>query len=42
MVGGHYVFELAKTPAAWKIGTLTLKTFYQTGNTMLLEEAAKR
>jgi len=40
MVAGHWVFELAKSEGAWKIQKMKLETFYQRGNTKLLEEAA--
>jgi hypothetical protein len=39
MVAGHYVFELAKNGGRWTIHAMTLETFYQTGNTKLLEVA---
>jgi hypothetical protein len=38
MVAGHYAFELTRN-AGWKIDRMTLETFYQTGNTRLLDEA---
>jgi hypothetical protein len=40
MVAGHYIFELAKVGSEWKIRKLTLQTFYQTGNSNLLQESA--
>src|SRR5262245_32156085 len=42
MVAGHYVMELAKAATAWRIRSLTLETFYQTGNMKLLEVAGGR
>ena len=41
MVAGHYVFGLQKISGEWKINSMTLETFYQTGNRKLLEEAAE-
>ena len=39
---GHYVFELSKREGGvWKIHGMTLLTRIQTGNTKLLEEAAR-
>jgi hypothetical protein len=40
MVAGHYIFKLAKEDVGWKIGTMTLQTLYQSGNTQLLQEVA--
>jgi len=40
VVGGHYVFELAKTSETWRITTMKLETFHQSGNTKLLQEAS--
>ncbi|HEU4420160.1 MAG TPA: nuclear transport factor 2 family protein [Planctomycetota bacterium] len=42
MVAGHYVMELAKSTTAWRIRSLTLETFYQSGNLKLLEVAGGR
>jgi hypothetical protein len=42
MVAGHYVMKLAKDASAWRIRSLTLETFYQTGNLKLLEVAGGR
>lgn len=42
MVAGHYVFELAASRGGWRVAKLTLQTYYQTGNTRLLEEAGRR
>lgn len=39
MVAGHYVFHLGKDGSMWKIRAMKLETFYQTGNTKLLEVA---
>jgi hypothetical protein len=39
MVGGHYRFELADRGRSWRIVSITLHTFYQTGNRMLLQQA---
>ncbi|HEU5075199.1 MAG TPA: nuclear transport factor 2 family protein [Polyangiaceae bacterium] len=39
MVAGHYLFALAKQDEAWRIQAMTLETFYQSGNTKLLEVA---
>jgi hypothetical protein len=39
-VGGHYRFELTHTGAGWKISSLTLQTFLQTGNRALLQESS--
>jgi hypothetical protein len=36
---GRYVFRLGKDAPSWKIRAMTLETFYQTGNTKLLELA---
>jgi hypothetical protein len=39
---GHYVFELSKdSSGVWKIRAMTLLTRIQTGNTKLLQEAAR-
>lgn len=40
VVGGHYVFELARSDAGWTITAMKLETFQQTGNLKLLEQAA--
>lgn len=40
MVAGQYEFGLVKTAGEWKIRSMKLNTFYQTGNQKLLEEAA--
>jgi hypothetical protein len=40
VVGGRYLFTLARAGAGWRITGLTLETFHQTGNTKLLAEAA--
>lgn len=40
IVAGHYVIELEKADRSWKIRRMKLETFYQTGNTKLLEEVA--
>ena len=37
---GHYVFELFREPAAWKITKMKLETLLQTGNAQLLAEAS--
>jgi hypothetical protein len=42
MIAGHYVIELAIVGAAWLITSLTLLTFYQTGNRNLLSQAGGR
>ena len=42
MVAGHYVMKLAKDASAWSIRSLTLETFYQSGNLKLLEVAGGR
>jgi hypothetical protein len=39
-VGGHYVFSLALEGTGWKIGGMTLETFFQTGNVKLLAEVS--
>lgn len=39
MVAGHYVFQLGKEEAGWKIREMTLEALYQTGNTGLLQVA---
>jgi hypothetical protein len=39
-VGGHYRFELTRTGAGWKISSLTLQTFLQTGSRALLQESS--
>lgn len=39
-VAGHYVFGLTKTDAGWKVRSLKLETYYQTGNLKLLGEAS--
>jgi SnoaL-like domain len=39
MVAGHYVFELKKRDARWRISSMTLEALYQTGNLKLLEVA---
>ena len=39
MVAGHYVIRLSKEGAKWKIASMKLETFYQSGNTKLLEVA---
>ncbi|MDB5968747.1 MAG: hypothetical protein JWQ90_1197 [Hydrocarboniphaga sp.] len=39
MIAGHYVFQIGKDGAMWKIRAMKLETFYQTGNTKLLEIA---
>jgi hypothetical protein len=39
MVAGHYVFQLDKAGTTWRIRAMKLETFYQTGNTKLLEVA---
>lgn len=39
-VAGTYEFELHDFPAGWQIVSLRLNTLYQSGNEMLLEEAA--
>jgi hypothetical protein len=41
MVAGHYVFTLVSTRGAWRIASVTLQTYYQTGNERLLAEAAQ-
>lgn len=40
MVAGHYVFRLRRAEGRWAITHLKLETYYQTGNTRLLQEAA--
>jgi hypothetical protein len=40
MVAGHYQFELSSIGRAWRITAITLQTFYQTGNPMLLQPKA--
>jgi hypothetical protein len=40
MVAGHYIFELTKFGAEWKIRKLVIQSFYQTGNANLLQESA--
>lgn len=40
MVAGHYRFELTGRGSSWRIASVTLHTFYQTGNRMLLQQAA--
>jgi hypothetical protein len=42
MVAGHYVWKLTRKGSAWVVTSLTLETFFQTGNTKMLEEAAAR
>ena len=39
MVAGHYVMKIVKDGTAWRIRSLTLETFYQTGNVKLLAVA---
>jgi hypothetical protein len=36
MVAGHYVFELGREGSTWRISSMKLETFYQTGNLELL------
>jgi hypothetical protein len=38
---GHYVFELARGDAGWKIVGMKLETLLQLGNTKLLQETAE-
>lgn len=40
VVGGHYVFALAKASDSWRITRMKLETFQQTGNAKLLQEAS--
>ena len=40
MVAGHYRFDLTGKDGAWRIASVTLRTFYQTGNLTLLQAAA--
>ena len=40
VVGGHYVFALANAAEGWRITSMKLETFQQTGNTKLLQEAS--
>ena len=42
MVAGHYVMKLAKDSSTWRIRSLTLETFYQSGNLELLAVAGGR
>jgi hypothetical protein len=37
MVAGHYVFELERPSAAWKIRKMKLEAIHQTGNPKLLQ-----
>ena len=39
MVAGHYAIRLSKGETKWKIASMKLETFYQSGNTKLLEVA---
>lgn len=41
MIAGHYVFGLTMKDGGWVIDRMKLETFYQTGNTKLLEVAGK-
>jgi hypothetical protein len=38
---GHYVFELTRGEAGWKIAGMTLETYLQLGNPKLLQEATR-
>jgi len=38
---GHYLFDLTRGPAGWKITYMKLETLLQTGNRNLLAEASK-
>lgn len=38
VVGGHYVFELARAGEAWAITRMKLETLQQSGNVKLLQE----
>jgi hypothetical protein len=40
MVAGHYRFEVGRTNGMWRITSITLHTFYETGNLMLLRQTA--
>jgi SnoaL-like domain len=40
MVAGHYIFEMEARDDTWRVSSLTLQTFYQTGNRDLLRQAA--
>jgi hypothetical protein len=41
MVAGHYVFEMERDRETWRIASLTLQAFYQTGNRDLLRQVAQ-
>jgi hypothetical protein len=41
-VHGHYVVPLERTAAGWRIGGITLRMFYQEGDTGLPAKAAER
>jgi hypothetical protein len=40
MVAGQWVVDLARGGSGWLITSMTLRTFYQTGNRNILSEAA--
>jgi hypothetical protein len=42
MIAGHYLFSLRREPSGWRIESVELGLFYQTGNTHLLDEAAQQ
>lgn len=42
MVAGHYTFKLARRDEGWRVAEIRLKTYYQTGNQRLLEEAGQQ
>jgi hypothetical protein len=42
MVAGHYLWKLRRKGSSWVVTSLTLETYYQTGNRKLLEEAAAK
>lgn len=41
VVGGHYIFGLARTGETWRITTMTLETLHQSGNAKLLQEVER-
>ncbi len=40
MVAGHHVIQLSRAGPGWRIETIVLQTYFQTGNRSLVTEAA--